>query len=220
MLPVIRMTWILNRRLLFQASPLFAFYLTFLVGVQRTGDPTKFITMFMAIAGLATAIVTLQGMAIPVEGFLLSLPVSRTQVVRAKYFTSLCGLAAGLALPLVVAWTAHRVAPTHVPGLSRDVLGLVALLGLFLAAGIFYFLPFVYHFGTSKGMMLFAVTLILFPAGALAWKGASGCLEVILAFGNRALDQPTFALGLGASGLIFGLVSLRLSVRSYQRRGI
>lgn len=89
-----------------------------------------------------------------------------------------------------------------------------------LAVGIFYFLPFVYLFGTSKGMLLFAVTLILFPAGALAWQGASGCLEAILAFGNRALDQPTFALGLGASGLIFGLVSLRLSVWSYRRRGI
>jgi len=119
MLPVIRMTWILNRRLLFQVSPLFAFYLTFLVGVQRTGDPTKFITMFMAIAGLATAIVTLQGLAIPVEGFLLSLPVSRTQVVRAKYFTSLCGLAAGLALPLFVAWTAHRVAQGRWSGRFR-----------------------------------------------------------------------------------------------------
>jgi hypothetical protein len=220
MLPLIRMTWTLNRRLLFQFSPLFAMYLAQLVALQCGPEPAVFIFMFLAIATLTTAIVTLQGLTLPVEGFLLSLPVSRAQVVRAKYVTSLLGLAAGLALPLVTAWTAHGVAPTRVPALGPDSLGIVPLAGLLLALGLFYFLPFVYHFGPTKGLLFFALTLILLPAGALAWKGAHGCLEALLAFGNHILDHSPSTLAFSAGVLLFDFASLRLSIWAYRRRAL
>jgi len=220
MLPLIRMAWTLNRCLLLQAAPLFVLYLAVLILAQRGSDPVKFITVALAIACLCTAIVTLQGLTLPVEGFLLSLPVSRPQVVRAKYATSLAGLAAGLALPLVTGWSAHLVAPARVPALASEAVGLVALGGVFLALGIFLLLPFIYRLGPSKGLMAFTLTLIVLPAGALAWKGTNGCMDVLEAFGMRWLAHRPFALTVCAGLLLLGLASLSLSIRSYRRRAI
>ena len=92
MLPLIKMAWVLNRRLLFQGSPIFAMYLAQLVVILHKGDVAPFIIIALFITYLSTAIVTLQGLTLPVEGFLLALPISRTQVVKAKYATSLMGL--------------------------------------------------------------------------------------------------------------------------------
>lgn len=218
MLPLINMAWVLNRRLLLQLSPVFALYLAQLVFVQHTREVTPFIIIALFITYLSTAIVTLQGLTLPVEGFLLALPISRTQVVKAKYATSLMGLAVGLALPLATAWIAHSVAPAWVPPASPTAMGIVALGGIFIALGIFLCLPLVYRFGPSKGLMSFTALTILLPAGALAWKGANGCMDLLEAFGNRWLDQPLFALTVLVAVLLLGLGSLRFSVEAYQRR--
>ncbi len=220
MLPLIKMAWVLNRRLLLQGSPLFVLYLAQLVIIQHRGEVTPFIIIALFITYLVTAIVTLQGLTLPVEGFLLALPISRTQVVRAKYATSLMGLAVGLALPLATAWIAHRVAPAWVPPASPTAMGIVALGGIFIALGIFLCLPLVYRFGPSKGLMSFTALTILLPASALAWKGVNGCMDLLEAFGNRWLDQPLFALTVLVAVLLLGLGSLRFSVEAYQRRSL
>lgn len=218
MLPLIKMGWVLNRRLLFQGSPLFVFYLAQLVVVQHGGVTPLFVTSALFITALVTAIATLQGLTLPVEGFLLALPISRTQVVRAKYLTSLIGLGLGLALPLATAWIAHRVAPAWVPPVTTTALGIVALGGTFIALGIFLCLPLVYSLGPSKGLMSFTALAILLPAGALAWRGANGCMDLLEAFGTKWLEQPSFALGIVAATLLLGFGSLRLSTGAYQRR--
>lgn len=220
MLPLIKMAWVLNRRLLFQGSPIFAMYLAQLVVILHKGDVAPFIIIALFITYLSTAIVTLQGLTLPVEGFLLALPISRTQVVKAKYATSLMGLTIGLALPLATAWIAHRLAPAWVPPASPTAMGIVALGGTFIALGIFLCLPLVYRFGPSNGLMTFTLLTILVPAGALLWKGANGCMDLLEAFGNRWLDQPLFALGVLIAVLLFGVGSLRLSEHSYRRRTV
>jgi len=220
MLPLIKMAWVLNRRLLLQGSPVFVMYLAQLVIVQHTGEAEAFIIMALFITSLATIIVTLQGLTLPVESFVLALPISRTQVVRAKYLTSLLGLAVGLALPLAIAWIAHRVAPAWVPPASPTALGIVALGGTLMPLGIFLCLPLVYRFGPSNGLMTFTLLTILLPAGALIWKGANGCMDLLEAFGNRWLDQPLFALGVLVVVLLLGVGSLRLSESSYRRRTV
>ncbi len=218
MLPLIKMAWVLNRRLLVQVSPLFLFYLAQLVGVQHGGSTALFATFALFITALVTTLVTLQGLTLPVEGFLLALPISRAQVVRAKYLTSLLGWALGLALPLATAWAAHLVAPAWVPPASPTALGIVSLGGTLFALGILLGLPLVYRFGPSKGLMIFSALAILVPAGALAWKGANGCMDVLEAFGTRWLEQPLFALSVVATTLLLGLGSLRFSEGAYRRR--
>ncbi len=220
MLPLIKMGWVLNRRLLLQAVPLFIFYLAQLVIIQRQGEAAPFIIIALLITYLVTAIVTLQGLTLPVEGFLLALPISRTQVVRAKYATSLMGLAVGLALPLATAWIAHSVAPAWVPPASPTALGIVALGAIFIVLGIFLCLPLVYGFGPSKGLMGFTALAILLPAGALAWRGANGCMDLLEALGTKWLEQPSFAVGIVAATLLLGFGSLRLSTGAYQRRSL
>jgi hypothetical protein len=220
MRPLIKMAWVLNRRLLLQGLPIFAMYLAQLVVTLHKGDVTPFIIIALFITYLSTAIITLQGLTLPVEGFLLALPISRTQVVQAKYATSLMGLAVGLALPLATPWIAHSLAPAWVPPASPTALGIVALGTVFIALGIFLCLPLVYRFGPSKGLMSFTALTILLPAGALAWKGVNGCMDLLEAFGNRWLDQSLFALTVLVTVLLLGLGSLRISVEAYQRRSL
>lgn len=218
MLPLIKMAWVLNRRLLLHASPLFLFYLAQLVAVQHGGSIPLFTAFALVTTAVITTMITLQGLTLPVEGFLLALPISRAQVVKAKYATSLMGLAVGLALPLATAWIAHRVAPAWVPPASPTAMGIVALGAIFIALGIFLCLPLVYCLGPSKGLMSFTALTILLPAGALIWKGVNNGMDLLEAFGNRWLDQPLFALAVLVAVLILGIGSLRLSVEAYQRR--
>jgi hypothetical protein len=219
MLPLMHMNWAINRRLVYGFSPVLAFYLSMLVVAQCDVEmmPRPFALLFQSITGLVTLIITFQGLTLDVEGFVLSLPVGRAQIVRAKYLTCLLGLLAGVALPMATSWIAHFLAPNHVPAPSQEALRIVAMATLFYALGIFLFLPFVHHFGPSKGFMLFALAAILIPAGALAWKGLDGA-EALLTFMHSVLAHPPLALGISAGALVFGLGSLALSTWSYRRR--
>lgn len=219
MLPLMRTTWIINRRLLFQFSPFLAFYLWMIVNAQSKGDPIQMAGVLVVFSALLTVIVTLQGLLLPVEEFILSLPISRSQVVRAKYLSSLLGLAVGLALPLLTAWTAHRVAPDRVGALSPEVLGLGGLTGLALAFGIFLFLPFVYRFGPARGLTFFSLSLVLCIAGGIAWKGRWGFFEPLLKFSGRVLENGVFALTVGAGVALFGIGSMFFSIWTYRRKG-
>ena len=217
MLPLIRMTWAINRRLLLGFSPVLAFYLAMLVYAQRGSEGPPFAYYFSGITGLITLIITFQGLTMDVEGFLLSLPVTRAQIVRTKYFTSLLGLMAGVLIPLTTAWAAHFLAPSQVPAPSQAALCIVGLATLLYAFGIFLFLPFIHHFGPSKGFLFFALTVILIPAGGLTWKGLDGAQNV-LTFVHHVLARPSLALGISAGLLAFGFASLSLSTWSYRRR--
>ena len=217
MLPLIRMTWAINRRLLLGFSPVLAFYLAMLVYAQRGSEGSPFAYYSSAITGLVTLIITFQGLTMDVEGFLLSLPVTRAQIVRTKYLTSLLGLIAGVALPMTTAWVAHFLVPSQVPAPSQAALGIVGLAILIYAFAIFLFLPFTHHFGPSKGFLFFSLTVILIPAGGLAWKGLDGA-EAVFRFMHRLLAHPLLALAISAGLLAFGLASLSLSTWSYRRR--
>ena len=220
MLPLIRMAWTINRRLLIQFSPFLGFYLWGLVAAQSESAtmPRPFIAAFLMIIAMATAIITFQGLTLPVEGFLLSLPVARAQIVRTKYLTSFLGLMAGVALPMATSWMAHFMAPGLVPAPSSEALGIVGIWTLFLSVGILLFLPFVYHFGPSKGFMIFAITVILIPSGGLALEGVNKSMDILATFLNRLLDQPNFAATTSMGVLLFGLASMGLSTWSYRSR--
>lgn len=220
MRPLIRMTWVINRRMLLQLIPLFAFYIAQLVMAQRANLPVMFVFIFLAIGGVAMGAVMLQGLTFPVDGFLLSLPVSRAQVVRAKYATSLVALVGGLALAFGASWLAQVVAPAQFPAVPAMVLARAAMGALVLMTGLFCFLPSVFVLGPMKGLLGFTVVLILVPTVGLIWKGAAECLELLIGFGHRVLTQPLLALGLVTGVLLLGLASLWISVAGYQRRAL
>ena len=218
MRPLIRMTWAVNRRFILGFSPVLLFYLGALVNTQMVSSilPRPFLMVFLGIMGLVTLIATFQGLTLDVDGFLLALPVTRAQVVRAKYLTCLFGLLVGVALPLGTAWIAHFLLPNRLPPPNPEALRGVGLATLIYASGIFLFLPFIHHFGPSKGFLFFALTVLLLPSVGLAWKGLDGA-EAMLTFLLRVIAQPTLALGLGVGVLAFGLASLSLSAWSYGR---
>jgi hypothetical protein len=220
MFPLMHTAWIINRRLLFQFSPVLAIYLWALLSAQSTADASKTAMILVVFAALITSVVALQGLLLPVEDFILSLPVSRSQVVRAKYLACLLGLAAGLALPLLTAWIAHLVAPSRIPALSPDVLGIGGLAALHLALGIFLFLPFIYQFGPTRGISLFALSLVALLAGCVAWKGPEACTKILVDYGDRMLESWTFALAIGAGVAAFGLASLAFSIWTYQNKPV
>lgn len=219
MLPLMRTAWIINRRLLLQFSPWLALYLGMIVNAQCKGDPIVMAMVLVVFAILLTVIVTLQGLLLPVEEFILSLPVSRSQVVRAKYLSSLIGLAAGVTLPLLTAWAAHRLAPGRVPAMGLEMAGLAGLCVLYLASGICLFLPFVYRFGPARGITFFSLSLAACFAAGIAWKGRWGCIMALVDFSGRILNNRTFALATAAAVVALGLASLLFSIRTYQQKG-
>ena len=217
MRPLIRMFWATNRRLLLMMSPLLVFYLALMVYTQFTRNGIDIPAMVFVITSLLIVVFTFQGLTFDVEAFLVSLPVTRSQLVRTKYLTSLLGLLAGLALTLAVAWLAHALAPGRAAAPTPEDLRSVGMLALLDAFAIFVFLPFVHHFEPSKGILAFSLTVILALSAGLAWKGLDGT-EAVFHFFQRALAQPPHALGIVAGVLAFGLASLGLSTWSYRRR--
>ena len=217
MRPLIRMTWATNRRLLLLMSPILVFYLSLMVYTQCTQNGLDLPSIVFVIMFLLIVVFTFQGLTFDVEGFLVSLPVTRAQLVGTKYFTSLLGLLAGLTLPLTVAWLAHALAPGHAAAPTPEALRSVVMLAIIDGFAIFVFLPFVHHFEPSKGILAFSLTVILALGGGLAWKGLDG-VAAVFHFFQRVLAHLPSALGMVAGLLAFGLASLILSSWSYRRR--
>ena len=217
MLPLIRMTWTVNRRMLAWLSPLYGLYLYLIVAAAADGDPARMLGIASSSAWLLMAIVVFQGLGAPTEAFVLALPVTRSQVVRATYATGLAALALGLLVPILACCAAHALTG-HVPLPGREVLAILGLETLAYASVLFCFLPFAYRFGLSRGLAGFTGCLIVLAAVALALKGWTGVRAGLLALAGRALDQPPFALALAAGVVTLGLLSLGVAIRSYRPR--
>jgi hypothetical protein len=218
MLPLIRTAWIINRRLFYQFSPWLIFYLASSVVAQRGGAPLAMAARLVAFPTILTIIITLQGLFLPVEEFILSLPVSRSQIVLAKYLSSLLGLVVGLMLPLLTVWLGHLLAPVYVPVFSREALGIQGLAVIYLAFGSSLFLPCIYQFGPEKGSTFFSMTFALFVAGCLAWKGIDTCIQSFMDFSRHIMESRIFALAVIAGVLAFGLISLSFSIWTYRQK--
>ncbi len=217
MLPLIRMAWTVNRRQALALAPVLALILALAVLKLAQGQPAKFLMGCLFSASLLGGLVAFQGLASDMEGFLLALPVSRIQVVRARYLTSLAALALGLALPLAVAATAHALAPESVPAPGAEIVAMTGLLGLGLAAGLAAFLPFVYHFGSPKGPIVFMSLLGLACLVLSGVTSADAVFEALLHLLDRALEHREVALRLAGGVLLFVAASLGFSGWTYGR---
>jgi hypothetical protein len=167
-----------------------------------------------------------------------SLPITRREVVLARYLSTGLGLLLGLAL----SWLIGRVAaPQVVVGAGRDAApspGLLAYAGLavllaFLAAA---FLPCYFRFGAGRGLVVFSaigvgalivtplvLQLTLFLAGYTnplldpeLWR--RGAEKIGADEGARFVQRVIGGLGALASGAV--LVSAGLSVHFYEKRDL
>lgn len=152
------------------------------------------------------------------ETFLVGLPVTRSQMVKARYLATLLGLSLGTFLPLGLGVLVHALAPTTFRAVPADVWGVAALMLLGGALLAFAFLPLAFRFGGPRGAAVFSAGLLILVSGLLAWKGLLGLSDLVLAVSTPLLDHAPRAWGTAAGALGLGVASASLATRSYLRR--
>jgi len=217
MLALLRMDWTLNRRLLLKASPLFLIFL-----VAAASAPQQLLGAGFLIAMVAMCLPLFHYLGpTPIEPFLWALPVSRTQIVVARYLSSLLGLIAGLALPMLVALILHQLRRMGFQeAVVSDLFAGMASIALILAAGLFLYLPFHFRFGGDRGVGYFMASLLgaaVMATILVGWDGMS-LVARVFTLSNALLDGGMVLLKWALGVLTLGIVSLTLSVFFYRRR--
>lgn len=114
-----------------------------------------------------------------------SLPVSRGQIVLARYVTTLIGILAGLAM----SWGVGRLAARFIAAEASSPSPFAALrahilLFSFLVLGMALFLPLYFHFGAGRGTILFSAVgvglLLVLTVGTQVLLFAKGYSSPIL----------------------------------------
>jgi len=215
MFALIHMDWTLNRRLLLQFSPIFLLWTA--VGVSH--GMQSLLGISFAASLLAMALPVLQNLRDTVEPFICALPVSRRQIVLARYLSASTGMMLSFGFFFLLGWVGHgaglRWASDILPG---DLLAGMGLQALLLSAGLFLYLPFHFRFGGDLGLGLFTGTLLGCLIVLFAICGWQGLLDRTLLLLTRMLEERAFASSvLGAWGLL-GVASLGLSLLAYPRR--
>ncbi|MGE5359896.1 MAG: ABC-2 transporter permease, partial [Bacteroidales bacterium] len=176
------------------------------------------------------------------DRFVASLPVTRASIVTARYVSGLSVVFVGAALYAAYGHAAAAVAGQRLlarwPGTpawaAADGVAAFLLVGYAILVG---FLPFFFRFGLPLGTGLFAVSaaavltvaglfssLVSTPGVSIARSGLahlpSGMVRAWLASLSAQWGTAPAAFVIIAGAAACGLVSLRLSVRSYERRDL
>lgn len=153
------------------------------------------------------------------ERFILSLPVSRVQLVLETYLAGLLALILGQVLPFLMNGLGRLLAPAFTLPVTPTAGGVAVMTFFVLACLIFFLLPFRFALGGPKGLMSFSICVVILLASLIAWKGVNGLMDAIDTMGGQILDHPASGL-LGALGVMtFGGLSLTVSIRIYGRLG-
>lgn len=164
-----------------------------------------------------------------------SLPVRRSTVVHARYFSSFIMVTVGLILTLIFGAVFHNLLPKAGEDFQtlmtlQGILGFLLLVVLFLS----FLLPFIFRFELFKGLVVAVSTVIIIVA--ILW--GVECL-ISIKQGYEILKVPAFK---GVIGIIRGwlnvlgtaivnilmvclmavtvLISVKLSARFYTRRDL
>lgn len=216
MLALIRMDWTLLRRLLLPASPAFA--LVFWLGfTEPRGGGLIMAGYLLALFGMGYPLFHDLGPH-TTEPYLCALPVSRGQIVVARYASALAALLIALPLPLALAQVG-RQAGLPVPALPLADLGLgLGLVGLLLGGLLFLYLPFHFRFGGERGLGTFALCLTGLLIGLVARAGGPVFLARITQLDFSALERTAFRLQMVGGWMVLGAASLALSWHAYRKR--
>ncbi|MBR2047955.1 MAG: ABC-2 transporter permease [Oscillospiraceae bacterium] len=139
-----------------------------------------------------------------------TLPVTRAQVVSAKYLLGLMVQAAFLLISLLF----HTVTLLVKGNFSLDYLGMmISLLTVLSALSSSATLPFMFKLGAEKGRMAYYVMIGLTVGGIAA---ATAVLQPDLQSDIQLGSVPAILMVLFAGGVYF--LSWRLSIRFYEKR--
>lgn len=172
------------------------------------------------------------------ESLWCSLPVTRREVVLARYLSTGLGIFLGLAVSWLVGRIIAQLADAEGGRDAATPPGLQAYVGLFILLGLFaaVFLPCYFRFGAGKGLLVFSAigvgALIVIPVLlqlALLFAGYSNSLlDPELWAGGTAGIGPEererlahWAIGVTAVLVTAAvLLSAALSVRFYEKRDL
>lgn len=214
MLKLLHLHWVVNRRMLWQLTPLWALWIH--VGLKALRQGTDGGLMFTALSfffgATLMAIFALQGLNAGAESFLLALPIRRRVAVDSTYVVAGLAGAAGSLIPFAAApLTGHRIPEGAV---------LAALqLFLLLMLGLLVFLPLRFRFGSTQGATAFAGLLIAGMTVLHLWHGLPQALLRLaeLASTFSQLPWPWHAGGLLILALL-AAASLGLARRAYAQQ--
>lgn len=185
-----------------------------------SGDPLKASVLPLVGSCLLGLGVTFQGLMDRSETFLAGLPVTRAQVVQARYLASLAGLSFGAFLPLGFGLLLHLGLPGHFPVVPTEAWGVATLTLLAEALLLFAFLPLAFRHGGPKGAGLFSAGFVITLAAYLSWRGFQPAVEDLANLGGRILDLAPWTWGALILTLLLGLLSQALASKGYEKRGL
>ena len=166
-------------------------------------DNIIFLFMPIMISGLLPSTLLSYDERCKWQEFSGALPVSRAQLVSAKY---LLGLGC-MTLILLVTLIVHLIVRRFPPQTLLSMLGAIYGLSLFISA---VSLPMMFKFGVEKGRLWYYATLVLVG-------GASGASAgVATDFFNEGL--PSYVWLIFVFGVVIYALSWLLAIRFYQKR--
>ena len=166
-------------------------------------DNIIFLFMPIMISGLLPSTLLSYDERCKWQEFSGALPVSRAQLVSAKY---LLGLGC-MTLILLVTLIVHLIVRRFPPQTLLSMLGAIYGLSLFISA---VSLPMMFKFGVEKGRLWYYATLVLVG-------GASGASAgVATDFFNEGL--PSYIWLIFVFGVVIYALSWLLAIRFYQKR--
>jgi hypothetical protein len=208
-----------------------------LYSIQSFLSPEFYFWMNLAAALAWTIAVTAIDWRIDADHLAASLPVTRADIVTARYVSAASGLAAGAILFVLYGHLTMAVASSRVTArwqgspswASADGVAAFLLVGLLVIA---VFLPFFFRWGLPLGLSLFSATAVVALAAVAAlaraaWRSPDDAREAqswsetlrgwLLAL-SASWGPWVASLIVIAGAAALGALSLRLSTRFYQRR--
>lgn len=166
-------------------------------------DNIIFLFMPIMISGLLPSTLLSYDERCKWQEFSGALPVSRAQLVSAKYLLGLGCMTLILLVTLIVHLIVHRFPPQTL----LSMLGAIYGLSLFISA---VSLPMMFKFGVEKGRLWYYATLVLVGGASGASAGVATDLF--------SEGLPSFLWLIPVLGVIIFALSWLLAIRFYQKR--
>ena len=190
--------------MLWRASRAFALICVVFIAMSAISqDNIIFLFMPIMISGLLPSTLLSYDERCKWQEFSGALPVSRAQLVSAKYLLGLGCMTAILVLTLIV----HLIVRRFPAQTLLSMLGAIYGLSLFISA---VSLPMMFKFGVEKGRLWYYATLVLMgvASGASAGVGTDLFSEGL----------PSFLWLIPVLGVVMFALSWLLAIRFYQKR--